>query len=166
MSQASPDSGGRVPPTGPDARAETPNLRRRFLNWVLGTGAGALAVSVFYPVARYLVPPEVEESPTNQVTLTVAPNEIAPNSGQIFRFGSRPGIIIRTPSGQLKAFDGMCTHLDCIVQYRDDISHIWCACHNGHYDLNGINIQGPPPRPLQQYTVREQEGKIVVSKEV
>lgn len=145
---------------------ETVVVRRRFLNWMLGTGAGALSASVLYPVARFIIPPEVEESDESQVTLTIAPRDIPRNSGQIFRFGSRPGIIIRTPQGALKAYSGMCTHLDCIVQYRDDINHIWCACHNGHYDLNGKNIQGPPPRPLQEYTVVEVGDKIVVSKDV
>ena len=140
-------------------------LRRRFLNWMLGTGAGALCVAVLYPIVRFLVPPVVEESTSSKVTLPLAPRDIAPNSGQIFRFGSRPGIILRTPQGELKAFDGQCTHLDCIVQYRDDLHHIWCACHNGHYDLNGANIQGPPPRPLPQYNVVEQGDKIIVSKE-
>lgn len=158
--------GPSSPGDGGNGGEESPNLRRRFLNWVLGTGAGALALSVFYPVARYLVPPEVEESPTNSVTLSIAPEEISPNSGRIFRFGSSPGILIRTPSGELKAFDAMCTHLDCIVQYREDLSHIWCACHNGHYDLNGTNIKGPPPRPLQRYEVNVQGGQIVVSKAV
>jgi cytochrome b6-f complex iron-sulfur subunit len=138
--------------------------RRSFLNWLLGTGAGALSASILYPVTRYLIPPEVEESSASQVTLPIAARDVPPNSGQIFRFGSRPGIIVRTPAGELRAFDGMCTHLDCIVQYRDDLSRIWCACHNGHYDLNGINIEGPPPRPLEEYSVVEQDGSIVVSK--
>ncbi len=145
---------------------ETVVVRRRFLNWMLGTGAGALSASVLYPVFRFLVPPEVEESDESQVTLPITPREIPRNSGQIFRFGSKPGIILRTPQGELKAFDGMCSHLDCIVQYREDIGHIWCACHNGHYDLNGTNIKGPPPRPLQEYTVLEVGDKIVVSKDV
>jgi len=162
------DPNGQVPSDsgGSGGRREKVPMRRRFLNWMLGTGAGGLAVAVLYPVARYLVPPDVEESDASMVTLPLAPRDIAPNSGQIFRFGSRPGMIMRTPAGELKAFDGMCTHLDCIVQYREDISRIWCACHNGHYDLNGVNIAGPPPRPLQQYTVLEQGDKIVVSKEV
>ncbi len=30
-------------------------------------------------------------------------------------------------------------------------AHIWCACHNGHFDLN--NVAGPPPRPLDAYVV-------------
>lgn len=149
-----------------DSTREKGPVRRRFLNWLLGTGAGAVCASVLYPVARYLVPPEVEESDANQVTLSIDPRDIAPNSGQIFRFGSRPGVLIRTPQGELRAFDGICTHLDCIVQYREDLGHIWCACHNGHYDLHGVNIAGPPPRPLKPYTVVEQGDKIVVSKEV
>jgi Rieske Fe-S protein len=57
-----------------------------------------------------------------------------------------------------------CTHLACTVQYREDIGHIWCACHNGHFDLNGLNISGPPPRPLDQFVVNETADQIVVSK--
>jgi len=149
-----------------ERRVEEVPRRRRFLNWMLGTGVGALGISILYPVARFLVPPEVEESDASQITLPLSQRDVPPNSGQVFRFGSRPGIIIRTPAGELRAFDGMCTHLDCIVQYREDLGRIWCACHNGHYDLNGINIQGPPPRPLKAYSVVEQGDKIVVSKEV
>jgi Rieske Fe-S protein len=86
------------------------------------------------------------------------------NSGQIFRFGSQPAILIRTPGGELKAFAAACTHLACIVQYRSDISHIWCACHNGHFDVNGKNIEGPPPKPLEEYVVNVRGEQIVVSK--
>ncbi len=150
--------------SGETGRGTMP-VRRRFLNWLLGTGFGALSASILYPIARYLEPPEVEESNASQVTLSINPRDIPPNSGQVFRFGSRPGILIRTPQGELRAFDAICTHLDCIVQYRDDLTQIWCACHNGHYDLNGINIAGPPPRPLTTYSVVEQSDKIVVSKE-
>ena len=121
-------------------------------------------MSILYPVLRYVVPPEVEESTTNQVTLPFPASSVAVNSGEIFRFGNEPGIVIRTPDGELRAFDGMCTHLDCIVQYRGDISRIWCACHNGHYDLAGTNIQGPPPRPLPRYTVNVQNDQIIVSR--
>ena len=138
--------------------------RRRFLNWLLGTTAGAFLVSVLYPVIRYLVPPRVTESTAATVTLAVKPDEVKPNTGQIFKFGNRPAILIRTPAGELRAFSAVCTHLACTVQYRPDLSHIWCACHNGHYDLNGINIAGPPPRPLEPYVANVRGDKIVVSK--
>jgi Rieske Fe-S protein len=138
--------------------------RRNFLNWFLGTTAGAFAISVLYPISRYLIPPKMEESSARTVTLSIKPQEMKPNSGQIFRFGSQPAILIDTPAGELKAFSASCTHLACIVQYRPDLSEIWCACHNGHFDLNGKNIAGPPPKPLEEYVVNVRSDQIVVSK--
>ncbi|RMG55557.1 MAG: Rieske (2Fe-2S) protein [Acidobacteria bacterium] len=87
-----------------------------------------------------------------------------PSSGKIFKFGSKPGILIQTPAGEFRAFSAICTHLGCIVQYRPDLRHIWCACHNGHYDLYGRNIAGPPPRPLERYQVNIRGDEIIVSK--
>jgi len=83
--------------------------------------------------------------------------------GHIFKFGTRPGLLVKTPGGELRAYSARCTHLDCTVQYREDIEHIWCACHNGHYDLNGKNIAGPPPGPLQAYDVNLRGDEIIVS---
>jgi len=39
------------------------------------------------------------------------------------------------------------------VQYRAETSQIWCACHNGLYDLSGSVVSGPPPRPLEAFKV-------------
>jgi cytochrome b6-f complex iron-sulfur subunit len=138
--------------------------RRRFVNWWLGTTAGAFLVSVLYPVTRYLIPPQIAESTTASVTLPVKLDEVKANTGQIFKFGNRPAIIVRTAAGELKAFSAVCTHLNCTVQYRSDLGHIWCACHNGHFDLNGQNIEGPPPRPLDAFVVNVRGTQIVVSK--
>ncbi len=138
--------------------------RRRFLNWFLGTSGVAFLFSVFYPLSRYLIPPEVGESTARTVTLQIKPEEVKPNTGQIFKFANRPAMLIRTPGGELRAFSAVCTHLNCTVQYRADLAHIWCACHNGHYDLNGKNIAGPPPRPLDAYVVNARGAQIVVSK--
>jgi cytochrome b6-f complex iron-sulfur subunit len=138
--------------------------RRGFINWFLGTSAGAFLVAVLYPVSRYLVPPPVTESTASTVTLPIKPDDVKPNTGQIVKFGSRPAILIRTPAGELRAFSAVCTHLNCTVQYRPDLSHIWCACHNGHFDLGGQNIAGPPPRPLEAFTVNARGSQIVLSK--
>ena len=138
--------------------------RRGFINWWLGTSAAAFALSVLYPIARYLVPPQAGESATASITLSMKPEDVKPNTGLIFKFGNRPAILVRTPTGELKAFSAMCTHLNCTVQYRADLSHIWCACHNGHFDLNGQNIAGPPPRPLDAFVVNARGNQIVVSK--
>ena len=140
-----------------------PPRRRDILNWLLGTWGAGVAGAVFYPILRFLAPPEIPESPALTVSAGKA-SALLPNSGRLVPFGAEPAIVVRLPGGELRAFTGVCTHLSCTVQYRQDLQHIWCACHNGHYDLNGRNIAGPPPRPLQAFDVNVQGDEIVISR--
>lgn len=144
---------------GPPARFS----RRRFVDYLLGTSAFATLVAIFYPIFRFLIPPEIVEAQQNSVVAGKA-NDIPVNSGKIFKFGSKPGLLVRTQSGDFKAFSASCTHLDCIVQYDPNSKQIICACHNGVYDLTGKNISGPPPRPLDEFTVKLSGDDITVTK--
>lgn len=137
--------------------------RRKFLNVILGGGFLAWMGSVIYPLVSYLKPPKVPEANVNSVKAGLA-SEFPPNSSQIIKFGRKPVILVREESGDFRAFAATCTHLDCIVQYRTDTRQIWCACHNGIYDLRGRNISGPPPRPLDEFAVNIVNDEIVVSK--
>jgi Rieske Fe-S protein len=137
--------------------------RRRFLDYLLGTGVVTTLAAIFYPIIRFMSPPEIVEAMQNSVVAAKL-NEVPPNSGKIFKFGNKPGILVRTASGELKAFSAVCTHLDCIVQYRSETKQIWCACHNGQYNLSGQNIGGPPPRPLEEFTVNTRGDDIVVTR--
>lgn len=137
--------------------------RRSLLNWILGSWSAGVLGSILFPVLRYLVPPEIPEAPTASVKAGSA-SSLAPNTGRLVPFGSAPAIVVRTASGELRAFAATCTHLSCTVQYRPDLEHIWCACHNGHYDLDGRNISGPPPRPLTTYDANVQGDEIVISR--
>jgi cytochrome b6-f complex iron-sulfur subunit len=140
-----------------------PRGRRQFLNYLLGTSFGATMVAILYPAVKFIVPPEVIEAAQNSVVAAKL-GEIAPNSGKIFKFGNKPGLLVRTQAGELKAFSAVCTHLECIVQYEPEKKQIWCACHNGQYNLSGQNVGGPPPRPLEEYVVNTRGDDIVVSK--
>ena len=139
--------------------------RRGFLNHLITTGGVALGAAIIYPIIRFLIPPELPEATPSSVVAADL-DELPANSGKIFRFGDKAGILIRTPTGEFKAFSATCTHLSCTVQYRSDTTHIWCACHNGHYDLNGKNISGPPPRPLEEYNVFVREKAVMVTKKL
>ena len=137
--------------------------RRRFLDYLLGTSVVATLGAIVYPIIRFMSPPQVIESSENSV-IAAKLAEVPVNSGKIFKFGSKPGILVRTQSGEVKAFSAVCTHLECIVQYKPETKNIWCACHNGQYNLSGKNIGGPPPRPLEEYKVNVRGDEIVVSK--
>jgi len=137
--------------------------RKEFLNYIIGISGAALASSILFPILKYITPPEGVDIDISQVTAAKA-TELLPNSAKIFRFGNKPAILINTPQGSLKAFSAVCTHLNCTVQYSKEASHIWCACHNGKFDLNGKVISGPPPNPLEEYKVNVIGEDIIVSK--
>ena len=137
--------------------------RRRIIEGFLGGGILATFASFFYPILRFLVPPTVADLGGDEVVAAKL-GEIKPNSGQIFRFGSRPGLLILDADGTYRALSATCTHLGCIVQYRSDLREIWCPCHNGIYDINGRNVSGPPPRPLDVFDVHVRGDEIVVSR--
>lgn len=128
--------------------------RRGFLRWLFGGAFAGFAASVVYPVVRFVSPPEVPEASTNEVEagLTNDP-ELLDRGFKIVRFGSDPVIVVRLGDDDFRAYAATCTHLDCIVEYRQDKQLLWCWCHNGVYDLQGRNIDGPPPKPLETFDV-------------
>lgn len=138
--------------------------RRRFVEIFLGAGIVASLTSFLYPILRFLIPPPAAEL-TSDTVLAAKIGDLKPNTGKIFRFGSRPALLMMTADGQYHAVSAVCTHLGCTVQYRTDLHEVWCACHNGMYDVTGRNISGPPPRPLETFDVYIKEDQIFVRRQ-
>ena len=137
--------------------------RRTLINILLGSGIATTFGAVLFPIINFLIPPRIREAVQSSVVAGKV-GELQPNSGKIFKFGRKPGILVMNQQGEYRAFSAVCTHLECTVQYRSDFKHIWCACHNGHFDLAGKNISGPPPRPLEAFKVDIKGEDIIVSK--
>ena len=78
-------------------KKETPDpLRRRLVNWLLGTSVIGLFGSTFYPVFRYLSPPEVPEATTNEIEAgPVNDPDLLKKGFKIVRFGPDPVVVIR-----------------------------------------------------------------------
>lgn len=142
-----------------------PEKRRSFVGWILGGGLVASVVSFLYPAFKFMLPPAIPEASTNEVAAGKV-QDLKPNSGKIVKFGSRPALLIRTSEAEWRAFSAICTHLNCTVQFQESTHQIWCACHNGFYDINGKVVSGPPPRPLEEYTVHVRGDDVVISKKV
>lgn len=137
--------------------------RRRFLNWLGGGALGTFLASLIYPLLKAAIPPYREPE---EVVLPLSEySSLEPNSVKSFSWGIKPGIIKKNQDGTLQAFVGVCTHLDCNVQYLPEQRKFYCACHQGWYDENGVNIAGPPPRPLRRLFLLEAGDKLLVRKE-
>ena len=133
--------------------------RRSFLGRMSAIiGAGFFAQLVL-PVWRYLFPGMSREPDKVEFTEDMLAQLNALGAGRCSRFqwGGVPGLALRARDGELRVFKGVCTHADCNVAWRPVKNDFFCACHDGRYDEFGVNIEGPPPRPLSRL-VAEFEG--------
>ena len=133
---------------------------------VYGVGL-AYAGAIGYPIFRYLNSP-VEKSQSmaavTEVILEKA-DALAKGTALVFRFGTRPAILIHHEDDTWTAVDAVCTHLGCTVKFEPGLNKITCACHGGVYDAkSGKNIGGPPPKPLTVFQVAVNEGSVKVSR--
>ena len=139
-----------------------PINRRKFIDVLLGLGGLGGLIAIVYPAFSFLKPPKSAEGTVNSVKAGIA-SEFPANSSKIVKFGRKPVILVKLENNEFRAFSATCTHLDCIVQYRIDTKQIFCACHNGIYDLKGRNVSGPPPRPLEEFSVKVVQDEIIIT---
>jgi cytochrome b6-f complex iron-sulfur subunit len=139
--------------------------RRSLVGWLLGGGLVTSISSFIYPAVKFMMPPNVPEAAVNEVVAGKV-QMLKPDAGAIVRFGNKPVLLVRLSETEWKALSAVCTHLNCTVQYQEKTHQIWCACHNGFYDLNGKVVSGPPPKPLDEYAVRVRGDEVVITRGV
>ena len=147
------------------AGREPEETRRRFLDAVMSFGFVSTALSIVYPVARYLVPPAGGEPATlSAVAGKVA--QLPPNSGAIFKLGSKPGIIVRDQAGEFHAFSAICTHQGCdLKSWSAKEQVLVCFCHSSKFKLRegGAVASGPAQRALPHMPLKLDGEQIVIA---
>ena len=57
-----------------------------------------------------------------------------------------------------------CTHLGCTPDWKESEHKFKCPCHGSGYDTDGVNFEGPAPRPMDRAEVDvDATGQIVVN---
>ncbi|MFQ6083346.1 MAG: ubiquinol-cytochrome c reductase iron-sulfur subunit [Candidatus Aminicenantia bacterium] len=137
--------------------------RRKFLNTLLGGGMLTFFSTLLYPIIKFIVPPYREP---DKVILKFADyKDMTSYTVQVFAWGSKPGILVKKEN-YYQAFIAVCTHLGCTVTFLSEKRMFFCACHDGWYDENGVNVAGPPPSPLRQLIVEIKGENLIIKKEV
>ena len=139
--------------------------RRKWIDVLLGSSAVAWLAAVVYPVLKYLTPP-VDEGGAGKLTLSDAQrDELKAKGFMILRVGTDRVLAIKDGDVKVKALSAKCTHEGCTVQFQAAEGLIWCACHNGKFNLDGRVLSGPPPRPLVAFAVSgDLTGAVTISK--
>jgi menaquinol-cytochrome c reductase iron-sulfur subunit len=154
--------------------------RRRFMT---GTahGAGALVTMGFaLPAVAFAIGPIFKNQSLGWQTVgtpDMFPDDnyipaiitIAPGIGEAGKstvyIRARNSAVDTTPQTAFNrwiAISTRCAHLGCPVRWVPASERFICPCHGGVYDLQGVRVGGPPPRPLDRFMTRLHQGFVQV----
>ena len=148
--------------------------RRKFFTGIIGVVAGAVTALLGLPAIGYLVSPGVKRQ-NEDAWLTLGPvTLLQPGVPTGFPFSRRiqDGWVESSQTGvafavsddgvNVKVFSNACTHLSCRVTWSPERNGFFCPCHDGLFGLNGEVLAGPPPRPLDQFETKIENGQISI----
>jgi menaquinol-cytochrome c reductase iron-sulfur subunit len=146
-------------------RLTTRYSRRQFLVWGTALGGGLISLLISIPALGFLLSPLFTKKTTTWVT--VGPIDQIPIGvptplvaqvplGQGPPIAPQPRLVyvVRHSDGSVKALSNICTHMQCNVHWDTQLQQFLCPCHGGLYDIDGLNVGGPPPKPLPQWIHR------------
>lgn len=133
--------------------------RRTLLNriaWTLVSASGAVGLGA----AVRLLFPRVRFTPASAVVLG-RPEEFP--LGVIERWKKTHRIVLVREEGGFYALLAACTHLGCVPSWQQAQRKFKCPCHGSGFHLDGVNFEGPAPRPLERLGITlDDEGRLVV----
>jgi cytochrome b6-f complex iron-sulfur subunit len=151
----------------PPAPKEPSAFTRRLFLWSLPVGWTAFAAacaSSLIASGRFLFPNVLFEPP--QSFKAGFPGEY--NVGEVdIRYKDAFGVwIVREPEG-FYALIAICTHLGCSPNWLATENKFKCPCHGSGFYRDGVNFEGPAPRPLERARiVLADDGQSLVDKSV
>ncbi len=141
----------------PDDTDESKQIARR-RRFVMASVLGFLGVN-FVMFLRFFLPRALYEPKTN---FTIGyPSDFG--FGVDTKFQNQYRIwVVRNTEG-IFVISAICTHLGCTPDWKASENKFKCPCHGSGYDPEGVNFEGPAPRPMDRAHVElDPEGKIVV----
>ena len=135
----------------------------------LAIGFSSLAVTNILWVlgfARFMFPNILTEPPTQ--FKVGFPEEYGPGMVET-KFKAQFGVwVVRAQyegEPQIFALKSVCTHLGCTPNWLDGEQKFKCPCHGSGFYKDGINFEGPAPRPLERYAIKVAgDGQLEVDK--
>lgn len=148
--------------------------RRDFIKATTTMIGGVIGAVIAIPSIAYLISPALEEV-EDADEIALGPLEKYPvgiptpfdftrtrvNGWE--RTATNYGLFVyRKNENEVHVFCNICTHLGCKVTWHEDQKHYISPCHDGHFDIDGNVVSGPPPRPLDIYATRIENGELFV----
>lgn len=149
------------------------NLNRRdFTKAVLTFVGSIMGVTIGAPAIGYLISPAVSGETTDAWVPIGKLADYQPGVPTPFSFtrtkingwektvNSFTVYVIRGNGEEVKILSSVCTHLSCRVTWKADGNHYACPCHDAFFGRDGEVLSGPPPRPLDSYETKLEDGNL------
>jgi cytochrome b6-f complex iron-sulfur subunit len=149
---------GANAPTAADtkAAAKEMNTSRRRVIWACIWGY--LGVN-FLMFLRFFFPRALYEP--NTIFSVGYPSDFNIGIDQRFLMTNRSWVV-REPD-RIFVIYAKCTHLGCTPEWKSAENKFKCPCHGSGYDSEGVNFEGPAPRPMDRAFIQlDPTGKITV----
>ena len=150
----------RATPAPPPSR--NPVTRREALRR-MWRALGAIALAEFATMTGiFLWPrqPKAREGGYGGIVTAGPVDQFAP--GSVTAFAKGQFYLVRLNDGGFLALSRKCTHLGCTVPWSDTDHRFVCPCHASSFDMTGVVLSPPAPRPLDQYAVHIEAGIVKV----
>jgi len=135
--------------------------RRRFLSQaVMGFGILFGIGTLGFRFIQFLLPTGKERRP--ETVLIGAESRIPVGEAIPMDLGGHKILVLKTDDG-VAAFSRRCTDLGCLVSWNRERQQFICPCHQGTFDKTGLNISGPPPRPLDRLAIVKRGEQLYVN---
>jgi cytochrome b6-f complex iron-sulfur subunit len=144
--------------------------RRKFLSWMglAWTAFTASMVATATATGRFMFPNVLFEPPATfkaGIPTDFQEGQVDERFKQRFGVWLVKDVDIQTGAHGIYALSTVCTHLGCTPDWLPAAQKFKCPCHGSGYYKNGINFEGPTPRPLERYAIRlAEDGQIEVDK--
>lgn len=143
---------------------EAANDRRGFLVKLGWAGFAIFQLIWIVSFARFFFPRTLFEPPT--MFKVGYPWEFTVGTVDI-RFQQKYRVWIVRETGGFYALLAKCTHLGCTPVWWEGENKFKCPCHGSGFTKEGVNYEGPAPRPLERLKVGlAEDGQIVINKSV
>ena len=154
--------------------ASTYLSRRRFMGVATAAIGGLIAAAMTIPAVAYIVGPALKRdtdedwirlgsaSKVELGTPTLFKAKIERQTGWIVSETELTIYVLTDDGRNFVAMSNTCTHLGCRVRWIDDQQQFFCPCHNAAFAKDGSVLNGPPPRPLDQYEVKVEDDQLFV----
>ena len=147
--------------------------RRTFFQWMTAAAAAVVAVGLAVPLLGSLVSPAfmrrrqewVDIGPIDALSAgrpTQLDHVTTVRDGWLEAKSEKAVWAVKQSQGDIKVFSPICTHLGCGYRWDETERKFLCPCHGSSYDINGLVLGGPAPRPLDVLPSKVQDGRLLV----